>query len=64
MTDSYMDPGTPDRRSAVRYLWRLITSQRRRIAAGARRGSAWMVCLTLPPYVLSRAIDDGLEPGQ
>nr|WP_258050316.1 ABC transporter ATP-binding protein [Streptomyces finlayi] len=23
-----------------------------------------MVCLTLPPYLLSRAIDDGLEPGR
>lgn len=64
MTDSYMDPGTPDCRSAVRYLWWLITSQHRRIAAGALLGSAWMVCLTLPPYLLSRAIDDGLEPGQ
>lgn len=26
-------------------------------------GSAWMVGLTLPPFVLSRAVDDGLEPG-
>ncbi|WP_326596704.1 ABC transporter ATP-binding protein [Streptomyces brevispora] len=64
MTDSYVDPGTPDCRSALRYLWWLITSQRRRIAAGALLGSFWMVCLTLPPYLLSRAIDDGLEPGQ
>ncbi|MET9659314.1 ABC transporter ATP-binding protein [Streptomyces sp. NPDC006510] len=64
MKDSYMDPGTPDCRSAMRYLWWLITSQRRRIAAGALLGSAWMLCLTLPPYLLSRAIDDGLEPGQ
>ncbi|MEU6926733.1 MULTISPECIES: ABC transporter ATP-binding protein [unclassified Streptomyces] len=64
MTDSYNDPGTPDRRSAPRYLWWLITSQRRRIAAGSLLGSAWMVCLTLPPYLLSRAIDDGLEPGR
>lgn len=64
MTDSYVDPGTPDCRSALRYLWWLITSQRRRIAAGALLGSVWMVCLTLPPYLLSRAIDDGLEPGQ
>ncbi|MEV0784415.1 ABC transporter ATP-binding protein [Streptomyces sp. NPDC050423] len=64
MADSYVDPGTPDCRSALRYLWWLITSQRRRIAAGALLGSAWMVCLTLPPYLLSRAIDDGLEPGR
>ncbi|MGW6144953.1 ABC transporter transmembrane domain-containing protein [Streptomyces sp. NPDC055140] len=63
MTDSDVDPGTPDCRSAIRYLSWLITRQRRRIAAGALLGSAWMVCLTLPPYLLSRAIDDGLEPG-
>lgn len=62
--DSPVDPGAPDCRSAVRYLWWLITSQRRRIAAGALLGSAWMLCLTLPPYLLSRAIDDGLEPGR
>ncbi|MFE4801866.1 ABC transporter transmembrane domain-containing protein [Streptomyces sp. NPDC056708] len=64
MKDSKKDPGTPDCRSAARYLWWLITSQRRRIAAGALLGSAWMVCLALPPYLLSRAIDDGLERGQ
>ena len=58
-----MTAGTPDCRSAARYLWWLVTSQRRRVAAGALLGSAWMVCLTLPPYLLSRAIDDGLEPG-
>lgn len=62
--DSPVDPGVPDCRSAMRYLWWLITGQRRRIAAGALLGSAWMLCLTLPPYLLSRAIDDGLEPGR
>ncbi|MFI6729652.1 ABC transporter ATP-binding protein/permease [Streptomyces sp. R-74717] len=46
----------------MRYLWWLIVCQRRRVAAGALLGSAWMVCLTLPPYLLSRAIDDGLQP--
>ncbi|MFF1956285.1 ABC transporter ATP-binding protein [Streptomyces sp. NPDC058220] len=63
MGDSYMDPGTPDRRGAGRYLWWLVTSQRGRVAAGAALGSVWMVGLTVQPYVLSRAIDDGLEPG-
>ncbi|WP_406150980.1 ABC transporter transmembrane domain-containing protein [Streptomyces sp. NBC_01012] len=64
MTHPSVDPGIPDRRGPLRYLWWLVTSQRRRIAAGALLGSAWMVCLTLPPYLLSRAIDDGLEPGR
>jgi ABC-type multidrug transport system fused ATPase/permease subunit len=63
MTDSQLDPGSPDRRSAGRYLWWLIAKQRRRVAAGALLGSLWMVGLTLPPYFLSRAIDDGLGPG-
>ncbi|MGW1409347.1 ABC transporter transmembrane domain-containing protein [Streptomyces sp. NPDC002403] len=48
----------------MRYLWWLIVCQRRRVAAGSLLGSAWMVCLTLPPYLLSRAIDDGLQPGR
>ncbi|MEV7084707.1 ABC transporter ATP-binding protein [Streptomyces sp. NPDC093085] len=63
MADIYSDPGTPDRRSAARYLWWLVTSQRGRAAAGTFWGSAWMAGLTLPPYLLSRAIDDGLAPG-
>ncbi|WP_079143383.1 ABC transporter transmembrane domain-containing protein [Streptomyces luteocolor] len=57
------DPGSPDRRGAGHYLWWVTVSQRRRVAVGALLGSAWMVCLTFPPYVLSRAIDDGLRPG-
>ncbi|MET9922441.1 ABC transporter ATP-binding protein [Streptomyces sp. NPDC006435] len=64
MTDTYAEPGAPDTRGPLRYLWWLVTSQRRRVAAGALLGSAWMVCLTLPPYLLSRAIDDGLRPGR
>ncbi|MEV0378444.1 ABC transporter ATP-binding protein [Nonomuraea sp. NPDC050643] len=63
MTERIMDPGVPDGRSAGRYLWWLVTSQRGRVLAGAFLGTAWMVCLTLPPYFLSRAIDDGLTPG-
>ncbi|MFD7067738.1 ABC transporter ATP-binding protein [Streptomyces sp. NPDC059913] len=53
----------PDLRGPFRYLWWLIVCQRRRVAAGSVLGSAWMVCLALPPYLLSRAIDDGLRPG-
>ncbi|AZM51546.1 ABC transporter [Streptomyces sp. WAC 01529] len=63
MAASPTDPGTPDRRGPARYLWWVIASQRRRVTAGALLGSAWMIGLTLPPYLLSRAIDDGLRPG-
>jgi ABC-type bacteriocin/lantibiotic exporter with double-glycine peptidase domain len=44
----------------LRFLGWLIARQRWRVAAGALLGSAWMVGLMLPPYILSRAIDDGL----
>ncbi|MFD9208276.1 ABC transporter transmembrane domain-containing protein [Streptomyces sioyaensis] len=70
MTDGSRRPGGPagpagpDHRSAGRYLWWLVRSQRGRVAAGATYGSLWMVGLMLPPYVLSRAIDDGLVPGR
>ncbi|RKN05657.1 ABC transporter transmembrane domain-containing protein [Streptomyces radicis] len=54
---------TPDRRGPARYLWWLVTSQPRRVAAGATLGTVWMLCLALPPWLLSRAIDEGLERG-
>jgi ABC-type multidrug transport system fused ATPase/permease subunit len=38
--------------------------QRRRVAWGAFLGCCWMVGLTLPPYLLSRAIDEGLGSGR
>ncbi|MFD5696910.1 ABC transporter transmembrane domain-containing protein [Streptomyces lasiicapitis] len=57
------DLGAPDRRGPARYLWWLVVSQRQRIAGGALLGSLWMIGLAVPPYVLSRAIDDGLRPG-
>ncbi|WP_354642384.1 ABC transporter ATP-binding protein [Kitasatospora camelliae] len=60
MTSPGADPGRPDSRSARRYLWWLVVSQPRRSAAGALLGTLWMVGMTLPPYLLSRAVDDGL----
>ncbi|MFB9477497.1 ABC transporter transmembrane domain-containing protein [Nonomuraea salmonea] len=63
MADPLADPGTPDRRGAARYLWWLVVRQPGRVSLGACLGTAWMVCLTLPPYLLSRAIDDGLATG-
>ncbi|MEU8822898.1 ABC transporter ATP-binding protein [Streptomyces sp. NPDC048636] len=61
--DAYGEPGTPDRRGPGRYLWWLLARQPHRAAAGAALGTVWMVLLALSPYVLSRAIDDGLVPG-
>ncbi|MFG2024253.1 ABC transporter transmembrane domain-containing protein [Streptomyces sp. NPDC048825] len=61
--DAYGDPGTPDCRSGGRYLWWLVRIQPGRSAAGALLGSVWLVLMALAPYLLARAIDDGLEPG-
>ena len=58
---AFTPPGPKDLRSPVRYLWWLVTSQRGRVAAGAAFGIAWMVGLTVPSYLLSRAVDDGLR---
>ncbi|WP_425840528.1 ABC transporter transmembrane domain-containing protein [Streptomyces fractus] len=60
---SGVDPGVPELRGPARYLGWLIARQRGRVAAGALFGSLWMVGLALPPYVLSRAVDDGLRAG-
>ncbi|MFF7490020.1 ABC transporter ATP-binding protein [Streptomyces luteogriseus] len=63
MIDAYEDPGTPDHRGGARYLWWLVARQPGRCAAGAMFGTVWMVLLAATPYLMSRAIDDGLEPG-
>ncbi|SDW65276.1 ABC-type multidrug transport system, ATPase and permease component [Amycolatopsis xylanica] len=44
-----------------RYLWWLTMRQRWRVLRGALVGTAWMLTLALPPYLLSHAIDDGLR---
>ncbi|MFI6169929.1 ABC transporter ATP-binding protein [Nocardia sp. NPDC051052] len=53
-------PGPRERSSPNRFLLWLVISQPRRVLLGATLGSLWMVALTIPPYLLSRAIDDGL----
>lgn len=63
MSDVLTTPTAADLHSAPRYLWWLIACQSRRSALAAVLGTVWMVGLTLPPYLLSRAIDDGLRRG-
>lgn len=63
MIDAYEDPGTPDRRGGWRYLWWLVRCQPGRSAAGAVLASVWMVLMAATPYLMARAIDDGLQPG-
>ncbi len=57
----YRDPGTPDARGSARYLWWLVKKQRWRVALGVTWGTLWMLLLMVPPYLISRAIDDGLR---
>ncbi|MFG2680230.1 ABC transporter transmembrane domain-containing protein [Streptomyces sp. NPDC048392] len=63
MIDAYGDPGTPDRRGGWRYLGWLVARQWPRCLAGAVLASVWMVLLAATPYLMARAIDHGLEPG-
>lgn len=63
MIDAYEDPGTPDRRGGARYLWWLVRCQPGRSVAGALLASVWMALLAAAPYLLARAVDEGLEPG-
>lgn len=43
-------------------MWWLAASQLGRVSLGALLSILWMVGLMLPPYLISRAIDDGLRP--
>ncbi|MGW0871242.1 ABC transporter transmembrane domain-containing protein [Streptomyces sp. NPDC002740] len=63
MIDAYEDPGTPDRRGGWAYLAWLVRCQPWRALAGAVLASVWMVLMAFTPYLLSKAVDDGLEPG-
>ncbi|MER7475456.1 ABC transporter ATP-binding protein, partial [Micromonospora sp. NPDC000018] len=57
------DPGVPDTRGPLRYLWWLARCQPWRVLRGALLGTAWMTGLSVRPYLISRAVDDGLRPG-
>lgn len=62
LTVPHADPGTPDARGPGRYLLWLIRKQPGRVALGFLFGSTWMIGMVVPPYLLARAIDDGLRP--
>ena len=53
----------PARPSAARVLWWLVVRQRGRVAAGSVFGVLSLGSLVLAPYLLGRAVDDGLSPG-
>jgi ABC-type multidrug transport system fused ATPase/permease subunit len=53
----------PARPSSGRVLWWLVVRQRGRVAAGSVFGVLSLGSLVLAPYLLGRAVDDGLAPG-
>ncbi|MER6959443.1 ABC transporter ATP-binding protein [Streptomyces sp. NPDC000618] len=57
------DPGVPDCRNGWAYLAWLVRCQPWRGVAGAVLSSVWMVLMAVAPYLLSKAVDEGLEPG-
>ncbi|WP_107483320.1 ABC transporter transmembrane domain-containing protein, partial [Streptomyces humi] len=64
MIDAYEDPGTPDTRGGWYYLWWLVRVQAGRSLAGALLGSVWLTLMAGTPYLMARAVDDGLVPGR
>ncbi|MFF5215981.1 ABC transporter ATP-binding protein [Micromonospora sp. NPDC000442] len=58
----HAEPGTPDTRGPLRYIWWLVRCQPWRVLRGGLIGTAWMLGLSVRPYLVARAIDDGLRP--
>lgn len=59
----YPPAGTPDLRSPARYLLWLGGYQKATLAAGILLGTLWMASQAVMPFVLGRAIDDGVIGG-
>ena len=56
----YADPGRPDTRSPIRLLVWVGSKQLGTLGLGVAFGIAWMLSQALLPFVLGRAVDDGL----
>jgi ABC-type multidrug transport system fused ATPase/permease subunit len=54
------DPGAPDLRSPSRFLLRVTWLQRWTVLGGMVFGVLWMTSQALVPYVLGRAVDEGI----
>src|SRR6266511_844726 len=57
----HREPGVPDTRGPVWYIWWLVRRQPWRVLRGSLVGTAWMVGLSVRPYLVARAIDGGLR---
>jgi ABC-type multidrug transport system fused ATPase/permease subunit len=45
----------------MRYIWWLVRRQRWRVLRGSLVGTVWMTGLAIRPYLVARAVDDGLR---
>jgi ABC-type multidrug transport system fused ATPase/permease subunit len=54
------DPGTPDHRSPVRYLWWVARGQQRTLLGGMSFGILWMGSQAFIPAILGKAVDQGV----
>ncbi len=54
------DLGTPDHRSATRYLWWIVRTQVTTVVGGVVLGVTWMVSQALVPAVIGQAINAGV----
>nr|WP_209068119.1 ABC transporter ATP-binding protein [Arthrobacter pigmenti] len=59
----YPDPGPPDLRTPTRYLLWLASKQKGTLAAAVVLETLLMVAQAVVPFVLGRAIDDGIIAG-
>ncbi len=59
----FSDPGTPDTRSPTRFLVWVGRQQLGTLLLGMIFGIIWMLAQALLPWVLGRAIDDGVGTG-
>jgi ABC-type multidrug transport system fused ATPase/permease subunit len=57
------DPGTPDTRSPARFLVWVGRRQLGTLVLGMTFGIVWMLAQALLPWVLGRAVDEGLATG-
>ncbi len=55
------NPGVPDARSPLRYLWWVAKGQWQTMLGGIFFGIVWMVAQSVMPAVIGRAIDEGVE---
>lgn len=54
------DPGTPDHRSALRYLWWVTRQQKVTVILGIAMGVIWMLAQALMPFAIGKAIGAGI----